>query len=264
MKLGLILSSLVLLLSLFMANKSFAHKLPPEVQAIVDEVASLEGDANRGARVALMNCTSCHGNKGIPPKSRQGHTPYIADQTPVYIAIQLASFKTDHRTYPMMNMIMDSISSQDIADLVAHFTSPDIQQAHCQDSPRGNQYPSPLNYAPREMVKLVKQIKKTEGSYEAGKVLASKKREFQRPDGSTVAVSCTMCHGEDGMMPAEYRDRTMHPDLAALGKDYIVLQMAAYKTEFRKGGPMKIMLDDLSVKDLADLATYYSKITHCK
>ncbi|MBT4791407.1 MAG: hypothetical protein HON90_07535, partial [Halobacteriovoraceae bacterium] len=101
------------------------------------------------------------------------------------------------------------------------------------------------------------------GDFTRGKLLASKEREFSRPDGSTVKISCTMCHGENGLMPEQSRAGTLHPDLAALGEAYVFSTLASFRIGSRVGGPMGIITAQLSDDDLADLAAYYSQLNRC-
>ena len=96
-------------------------------------------------------------------------------------------------------------------------------------------------------------------------MLPPKEREFSRANGSTVAISCTMCHGENGLMPDESREHTMHPDLAGLGQKYLLKQFRDFKAKRRvNAGPMNLMVKDLTSEDFLNLSAYYSSLQRCK
>jgi cytochrome c553 len=73
------------------------------------------GDAAAGAEKA-KGCASCHGIDG------KGRIP-LAGKNANYLAEQLRAFKSGVRKEQMMNMMANSLSEQDIADLAAYFSS---------------------------------------------------------------------------------------------------------------------------------------------
>jgi cytochrome c553 len=222
---------------------SYGHKLPLEVQEIVSNALELESNFERGKELYKSKCLSCHGDKGVPRNSRAASIPYLADQTPKYLLIHMAMFKTKHRINPIMNTIASNLTTQDMADLKNYLISSEVRAKHCDERS--------FNEA-------------NSRSIERGRLLSHKKREFQRGDGSTVAISCTMCHGENGLMPTEYRESTLHPDLAGLGKVYLKKQFLDFKSLKRvNAGPMNIMVRDLTKRNIADLSAYYSSLDRC-
>ncbi|WP_127716456.1 c-type cytochrome [Halobacteriovorax sp. HLS] len=231
-----------LLCFILLLNFSHAHKLPPEVQLIVDEALSLSVDIEQGRSIYERSCQSCHGVEGVPHNIKKGSIPYLADQTPKYLLIHMAMFKTKHRINSIMNSIAKNLSVQDMANLKSFLTSSSAASRHCEIMN------SPENSA----------------SITRGKLLAHKEREFSRADGSIVKVSCTMCHGDNGLMPDEYRDSTLHPDLAGQAKIYLKKQFLDFKSSKRvNAGPMNLMVRDLSKRDLTDLSSYYSSLDRC-
>lgn len=234
----------VVAIFLTLNSTTFAHKLPPQVQEIVTNALNLEADLQAGKTIFTNRCSACHGEKGLPRNSRISSTPFLAGQTPKYLLIHMAMFKTKHRKDPIMNSIASSLSTQNMRDIQSFLISDEAQAAHCQNTASVNS---------------------TADSIERGRVLAAKKREFQRGDGSVIGISCTMCHGDNGLMPDESREHTMHPDLAGLGKLYLTHQFKAFKENRRvNAGPMNLMVRDLTKRDLEDLSSYYSSLSHCK
>lgn len=221
---------------------SYGHKLPPEVQVIVSDALSMDGDTELGRKIFQNSCSSCHGNFGVPRSSRTSSIPYLAGQTPKYLLVHMAMYKTKHRVNPVMNPVASRLSTKDMADLKEFLIDDQARSTHCNGIL--------ADFDSR--------------SVERGRVLSHKKREFQRGDGSTVGVSCTMCHGENGLMSDDAREQTLHPDLAGQGKNYLKKQFLDFKSNVRvNAGPMNIMIRDLSKRDLIDLSSYYSSLDRC-
>ncbi len=258
------ITKLSLLFFAFSLN-SLAHKLPPEVQKIVTEALDLEADQRVGKTTYKQRCAACHGSRGVPSNSKESVIPFLSGQTPVYLLIHMAMFKTKKRINPTMNAIASSLSTQDIANIEAYLVSDNAQAAHCEDNSGGTSLNSSTSRLSEEANRKIKEINSLNANIEEGRVLAARKREFTRGDGSIVGISCTMCHGDNGLMPESQRSKTKHPDLAGLGKKYLVRQFVTFQTNERlNAGPMNVMVRDLENKDIANLAAYYSSLTHCK
>jgi cytochrome c553 len=231
----------VLLFSVLFIFNSKAHKLPAPVQKIVTDALALEANSERGRDIYNNKCSFCHGVDGVPVNVSTSQFPYLAGQTPKYLLIQMAMFKTEHRKNSVMNQISKGLSTQDMTDIKSFLVDEEATSAHCET----------------EQVRL-------SDSIEAGRILAAKKREFSRADGSKVEISCTMCHGDNGLMPDQSREHTMHPDLAGLGKSYLLKQFKDFKAKRRvNAGPMNLMVRDLSTEDLKNLSAYYSSLGRC-
>lgn len=243
------MKAVFILLPFFLASNSFAHKLPPEVQVIVSEALNHEADLENGKKLYQNSCLACHGDKGLPQNLRKGSIPYLADQAPKYLLIHMAMFKTKHRISPVMNSVVQKLNSQDMADLKTYLVSEDARAVHCNSELHSEQ----------EFLDAFR------GDIDAGRILAETKRDFQRADGSTVGISCTMCHGDNGLMPEEYREGTMHPDLAAQSPKYLYQEFLKFKKKTRvNAGPMNLMVRDLNKKQLRDLSAYYGSLTRCR
>lgn len=68
-------------------------------------------------------------------------------------------------------------------------------------------------------------------------------------------MQCQTCHGLDGL--AKIPDA---PNIAGSPEPYLVRQLGAFRTGERKNEMMSIVAQQLSEKDIADLAAYYSAI----
>ena len=72
--------------------------------------------------------------------------------------------------------------------------------------------------------------------------------------GKAKSTTCAGCHGEGGN-----GDTAMFPKLAGQHKDYLFHSLKAYKSGKRKNPIMSAQVQNLSEKDMVDLAEYYSK-----
>lgn len=71
--------------------------------------------------------------------------------------------------------------------------------------------------------------------------------------GKEKSRTCAACHGADGNSAA-----ADFPKLAGQHPDYIVKALRDYKTGKRKNAIMAPMAANLSVRDMDDLAAFYS------
>lgn len=66
---------------------------------------------------------------------------------------------------------------------------------------------------------------------------------------------CAACHGEDGNGVQQFPD---YPKLAGQHADYLLRSLRDYKNGARKNAIMAPMAQPLTVKEMQDLAAYYS------
>jgi len=71
--------------------------------------------------------------------------------------------------------------------------------------------------------------------------------------GQRKSKTCVACHGPDGNSPAPE-----FPKIAGQHEDYIIKALKDYKSGARKNPIMAPMAAPLSVRDIEDLAAYYS------
>ena len=77
------------------------------------------GDPAAGRDLAHA-CSACHGLDGL---SRRPDAPHIAGQIDIYMIDQLKKYRAGTRKHPVMNIIAEGLSDQDIADLTAYYAS---------------------------------------------------------------------------------------------------------------------------------------------
>jgi cytochrome c553 len=72
--------------------------------------------------------------------------------------------------------------------------------------------------------------------------------------GKAKSTTCAACHGADGNSVT-----AMFPKLAGQQKDYLFHSLKAYKSGKRKNSIMGEQVKNLTLTDMADLASYFSK-----
>ncbi len=86
---------------------------------LLPSTSLLAGDIAQGKTKAAA-CAGCHGNNGI---GLSEEFPNLAGQKQAYIIKQLSAFKNGSRKDPTMNTMAATLSTQDMADLAAYFSS---------------------------------------------------------------------------------------------------------------------------------------------
>lgn len=179
------------------------------------------GQAASGQTLAqTKGCVGCHGPGGV---STNPATPRLAGQVPSYLGFQLVVLRGGQRPSPVMNAVAKNLSDQEIADLVAYFSSQSI----------GPAWPS-SNADLR---------KKGEALFQAGDV----KRD---------QIACAICHGADGRGV----NGNGIASIANQSPDYFNAVMNEFGLVSDFGVPppnaMHIVMSKLNVDDLKALAEY--------
>jgi cytochrome c553 len=73
--------------------------------------------------------------------------------------------------------------------------------------------------------------------------------------GRQLALQCQACHGLDGLAKIPGA-----PHIGGQPKEYLIKAMGDYKTGARKDDMMSVVMPQVSDKDIATLAAYYSSI----
>jgi cytochrome c553 len=74
--------------------------------------------------------------------------------------------------------------------------------------------------------------------------------------GKKKSAPCAACHGANGVSPSD-----AFPNLAGQYEDYLETALRHYKSGKRKNPIMAGQVSNLSQKDIADLAAYFSSQT---
>ncbi len=86
---------------------------------LVSAAGSLEAGNKKAAQ-----CVACHGRDGL---SRRPDVPHISGQSEIYMKAQLRRFRSGERVHPEMNVIAKNLDDDDINDLVAWYSSIEIE-----------------------------------------------------------------------------------------------------------------------------------------
>lgn len=73
--------------------------------------------------------------------------------------------------------------------------------------------------------------------------------------GKAKSVTCTACHGANGVSAIP-----MYPNLAGQKEQYLLKQLKDFKSGARKDPVMAPMAAPLSEEDMANLAAYYASL----
>lgn len=71
--------------------------------------------------------------------------------------------------------------------------------------------------------------------------------------GNNLVVTCQACHGAQGISTS-----SLWPNLAGQKKDYLVLQLKAFRSGARNNPIMNPMSQNLSDSDIDKIAEYFS------
>lgn len=78
------------------------------------------GDIEAGRKIMMGKCQVCHGRNGL---ATLPDAPNIAAQKADYLIRVLTAFKTGERQHPMMTVVAQELSDQDIADVAAYYSA---------------------------------------------------------------------------------------------------------------------------------------------
>ncbi len=208
-------------------------------------------DANAGKEKSGA-CSACHGPTGV---SASPMFPDLAGQKEAYILKQLKDFKSGARTDAMMAPMATNLSDADMADLAAYFSS--LPSASKQAAAPATKAVAPATKAVAPATKAAAPA--TKAAAPATKAAAPATKAAAPAGAGNVAAgksksaACSACHGVDGnsLVP-------IYPSLAGQSANYIVKQLADFKSGERKDPIMAGMVAALTQQDMNDLAAYFT------
>ncbi len=171
------------------------------------------GNADAGKAKAAV-CAACHGADG---NSVNAQFPKLAGQNASYIIQELERFKSGYRKNPIMSGMAAGLSTQDMQNLAAWFSSQKVET--------GNADPS-----------LVK----------AGEAL------YRGGDQASDTPACLACHGPDGAG----NDPMKIPALAGQHAEYVVSQLQAFASGTRSSPMMNPIASRLTPAQMHAVASY--------
>ena len=171
-------------------------------------------------RVQSENCRECHGEDGI---STAVYVPKLAGQYSQYIVKQLQDFQSGARKHPIMNVMVEGLSEDDLADIGSYFASNKIMQG---DGTGENE---------------------------------TAKNIFSRGDITRNILPCKSCHGENGK--GKYSDTEIHPIIGGQHRVYLREQLRNWRSGVRANSPngeMNVIAKSLSDTEIEALSDYIS------
>lgn len=81
---------------------------------------ALAQNIEAGKSKAQQACAVCHGVQGV---TTMANTPHLAGQPEMYLAQQLRDYKSGKRVNPVMAVIAQPLSEEEIANLSAFYAS---------------------------------------------------------------------------------------------------------------------------------------------
>ena len=215
-------SSLLLVAS---DSDNASPRIPSNVSWTTETLAAASsGDAFRGLLLA-KRCEHCHGAEGF---SAKGAIPNLAGMDRLALWKQLADFRSHKRTSRTMEPIAGSLSTRDVADVVAYYVKLPVFTDLQDNRSFPQQRPDP-NHA------------------------ATALHLVSFGDGERGIPPCQACHG-----PVAYK--TGVPSLANQNGDYILSQLEAFATQQRANDinmPMRTIAALLTEEERHALAEYY-------
>lgn len=186
--------------------------------------AASRGDALRGMFLA-RRCDHCHGAEGF---SAEAYIPNLVGMDKLAVWKQLEDFRSHKRLSRVMNPIADSLSSRDVADVVAYYAK----------------LPA---FADSQDNRIFPQSRPDPGHA----AMASRLVSFG--DGERGIPPCQACHG-----PVAYRPGV--PSLASQNAEYVLNQLEAFGSGNRANDinmPMRTIAMLLTEDERHALAEYY-------
>jgi len=210
---------------LLLAGDGAPEQVPSLISWTPETIAAASaGDAFRGMLLA-KRCEHCHGAEGF---SAEGSTPNLAGIDRLSIWKELEDFRSHKRMSRAMGPIAESLSSRDVADVVAFYATLPL----FQDLQDNRSFPQSRPNAAQAGV-------------------ASHLISFG--DGERGIPPCQACHG-----PVAYRIGV--PSLANQNADYVLSQLESFANRTRTNDinlPMRTISALLSEDERHALAEYY-------
>lgn len=186
--------------------------------------AAARGDAFRGMLLA-RRCDHCHGAEGF---TAEAYTPNLAGINRLAVWKELEDFQSHKRLSRAMNPIAESLSSRDVADVVAYYAKLPV-------------------FADPQDNRIFPQSRPDPG------IAAIASHLVSFGDGERGIPPCQACHG-----PVAYRPGV--PSLANQNAEYVLNQLEAFASGSRANDinmPMRTIAALLTEEERHALAQYY-------
>ena len=186
--------------------------------SLLVSVSAFSGEDAEIAKLATRVCANCHGPHG---DSISSAFPRLAGQQAAYIEVQLKAFKDHSRGDAYAQAYMWGMASQLDEDTIKRLAA-----YYAAERP-------------------------TPGRTGDAAKMAKGKNIFKNGLPEASILACTSCHGEN----AQGKDAI--PRLAGQHPEYLVKQLAAFKSMERANNPvMHSMTDKMSLEQMQAVAEY--------
>jgi len=179
---------------------------------------AVAGDAKAGQEKSAV-CQGCHGPDG---NSISPEYPHLAGQLSSYLSKQISNFQEGKRKNEIMNSMVAGLSKNDIADIVAYFSS--------------------------------QKIKPETGKVDEN-VIETGKKIYRGGNSFSGVPACSSCHGPNGVGngPGKF------PLLAGQRAQYVTKTLNDFKSKQRHNDPNEIMrtiADKMTENEIKSVAAY--------
>jgi cytochrome c553 len=185
-----------------------------------DELRIGTGDPDTGKKkVQTENCQECHGLNGI---SSSPSYPKLAGQHAEYIVKQLKDFQTGRRQHPVMTVMAEGLTENDVLDIATYFASNPAMKGEVGESQLG-------------------------------------KDIFTYGDMNRNILPCQSCHGEAGKGISTPNET--HPMIGGQHAIYLREQLRNWRNGSRSNSPngiMNIIAKSLTDTEIEALSQYIS------
>ncbi|MDQ2070631.1 c-type cytochrome [Natronospira bacteriovora] len=188
------------------------------VAAMTASELRAEGDVNEG-RTLSDTCVGCHGVDGYTNAYPTYKVPMIAGQHAAFIVYALEAYRDGEREHPTMAGQARGLSDQEFQDIAAFLASEQAEEMRAYPRARAT------------------------GNIRRGEEVAGDR-------------GCAACHGSDGNSPEGMQPPS--PILAGQYADYLYQSLRQYKDGTRTSAVMAGQVQNLSDRDMRDLAAFYA------
>ena len=206
------------------ADQAAAHK--PAARADLRRQPPITGDIRAGQAKSTV-CAACHGPQGL---AIAPNFPNLAGQSATYLYVQLKTFRSGHRSDPVMSGQAAALGDADMRNLAAYYASlPAKPAGHADAASRGG-------------------------------------RLFLDGDPARGIPPCQACHGPTGHGPRAYPGEAPQPPWATfprlhgLSAIYVTKALGDFRSGARNGTSNALVMhgvaQTLDDADIQSLSTY--------
>jgi cytochrome c5 len=154
-------------------------------------------------------CLGCHGIPGYTTVYPTYRVPKLGGQNAEYIVAALQAYKTGQRDHPTMHAQARILSSKDMADIAAYFSSIKSDEGTTQQAAAGGKVAQKAQPANKAQARPSKKIADTKLSAAEGSSPGGK---------STYKIMCSACHDSGALGAPKVTDKAAWQARIAQGR----------------------------------------------